>query len=112
MTYRTTTDLAERVLQELNVTAFTEAAGHTEVKIVQDRYSDRFAQLVDEDLADWEETDIPPGAMEGLTLLMADICAPAFGLPRDINREALGLRKLAEFSQVRHTGEAVEAVYY
>lgn len=112
MATRTTTDLAHRVLDELGVTGAGESYDADDVALVKARYADRFEQLEDDDIAYWPETVIPRGAMEGLTLVMADICAPAFGYPRDPNREALGMVKLREHTAIPYDGESVEAEYY
>lgn len=109
---RTKQDLAERVAQELKIVAAGETLSAADADLIKDIYSDRLEQLEDDDLAYWPEDEIPGGAMEGLVLVVADICAPAFGFQRDVGRYQFGLNKLAEHTTIQHDGESVEAEYF
>ena len=109
---RTKTELAARVAEELGVLAAGETLAAADAELIKARYVDRLEQLESDDLAYWPENAIPGGAMEGLTIVIADICAPSFGKQRDPNREQFGINKLAEHAALPHDGENVETEYF
>lgn len=109
---RTSDELAKRVLQELRVVDALETPDAADNQLVKERYQDVYEWLADEDLAFWPSAQIPGGAMEGLTILVADVCAAAFGKPMDETRRTRGIQRLTEFAQIRDDGEATEAEYF
>ena len=109
---RTQQDLATRVAEELGVIAAGETLSAADAELIKARYVDRLDQLKVDGLAYWHEDAIPAGAMEGMTIVMADICAPAFGFQREPGREQFGLDKLAEHTAIPHDNEVVEVEYF
>lgn len=112
MVTRTSDELAKRVLQNLRVLDALETPRAEDNALVKERYADVYEWLVDEDLAFWPENQIPGGAMDGLTRLVADVCAEAFDKPNDGSRRVVGIQRLTEFAQIRDDGEATEAEYF
>ena len=109
---RTKQQLAVRVADELKLLGEGITLSAADAQTIKERYDDKLEDLEDQDLAYWPADSIPGGAMDGLVLVIADICAPAFGGTRDVNREVLGMGKLREHAATAYDGEPTEQQYF
>jgi len=80
----TLTDMVTAVLQELRVLSANETASSSDDTLVKARYERWRSLAAKRFLVDWDATDdIPAGAEDAVTLIVAYVCAPAFGKPKD-----------------------------
>lgn len=80
----TLTDMAIAVLQELRVLHADETPSANDDTLVKARYERWRSLAAKRFLVDWDAADeIPIGAEDAVTLIVAYMCAPAFGKPKD-----------------------------
>jgi len=80
----TLTEMVTAVLQELRVLSANETASSSDDTLVKARYERWRSLAAKRFLVDWDATDeIPAGAEDAVTLIVAYHCAPAFGKPKD-----------------------------
>lgn len=73
-------DLYRKTLEELEVVAAGESANAEDTQVVADKYVGLFQMLLTMDLVGWGQTeDVPDYAVIPLTLMLAFVCAKAFG---------------------------------
>jgi len=95
MITRTTTELMTDVLiAKLTEVGATETPEAQDAKLVKDKYSDLYAELVDEGIAYWPEEEIPVVVFDRLSSFVANRVAPSFGRPFDEGLDRLNLQKL------------------
>jgi hypothetical protein len=94
----TLTEMAKAVLDELGVTAANETPSAPDADYVKTRY-ERWRKLAAQRfIVDWDAaTDIPDGAEDAVTLIIAYMCAPAFGVPKDREAYEMGRTLLFEY---------------
>lgn len=94
----TLTEMVIAVLQELRVLSAEEIPSAEDDATVKARY-ERWRSLMEKRfIVDWSSTDeIPAGAEDAVTLLVAYNCAPTFGLPKDPNMYLEGRTMLYEY---------------
>lgn len=90
---KTTQQLATRVLERLRVIAGGETPSNADAETVKSVYSGTFKELEDQDVAWWEEDEIPDQAFEALADVMAGRLAPDFGQARP-DLEQSGMERL------------------
>jgi hypothetical protein len=79
----TLTELNAAVLQELGVLASGESPVAGDAAIVQDKYANLHATLLNEGLVTWTASDDIPAAVEGaIVAMVAHLCAKPFGVPQ------------------------------
>lgn len=95
MQTRTTADLVKDVLiGKLSEVGATETPEAQDAKAVQDKYSDVYAELVDEGIAYWDDGEIPVVVFDRVSSIVANRVAPAFGRPYDEGYDRLMISKL------------------
>jgi hypothetical protein len=94
----TLTEMAKAVLDELGVVAANETPSAADADYVKTRY-ERWRKLAAQRfIVDWDAaTDIPDGAEDAVTLIIAYMCAPAFGVPKDREAYEMGRTLLFEY---------------
>lgn len=80
----TLTDMVTAVLQELRVLSANETQSSSDDTLVKARYERWRSLAAKRFLVDWDAgDDVPAGAEDAVTLIVAYMCAPAFGKPKD-----------------------------
>lgn len=121
----TENDLATQVMRELGVLPSGETPSDEEASDVLTRYYQRLVMLKDEDYANWDQGAsttaevIPAAAMPGLTMIVAYMCAPMFGVDKTTlvdsagtNWDDLGLIALRRYMRSKPTYEPTVAEYF
>lgn len=71
------------LINKLTEYSSTETPEAQDARDVKDKYSDIYAELVDDGIAYWPEEEIPVVVFDRVSSLVANRIAPAFGRPHD-----------------------------
>ena len=109
----TLTEMVSAVLQELRVLHASETPSSADDTYVKARY-ERWRKLVAKRfIVDWDSTDdIPAGAEDAVTLIVAYNCAPAFGKPKDRQSYEEGRTMLFEYRDNWHPTPPMVVEYF
>lgn len=110
----TTTELVREVLEELRVAGPSDPISAEDDAKVKAKYEQVRSRLERRFLVDWSSTEeIPNAATEGMTLLVADAVAPAFGKIKDANRVRDGMQILSDYRNTPlYPRPPMRATYY
>jgi hypothetical protein len=90
---KTTQQLATRVLERLRVIAGGDTPSNADAETVKNAYSGFFKELDAQDIAWWDEDEVPDEAFEALADFVAGRLAPDFGQARP-DLEQSGMARL------------------
>lgn len=123
---RSKADLAVATLQTLGVLDATESPSAEDTTLVEDRYDDLRAELIDKGQAYWPSTtrttaEIPAVVFSACTMILAGRCASAFGVQEPVVTDddgkqmpasAKGWRDLRRHLAKPASGQPTPATYY
>ena len=101
------------VLQELGAIHAEETPTAADAAFVTTRY-ERWRSLSEKRfIIDWDSTDdIPAGAEDAVTLIVAYHCAPAYGIPKDRQSYEDGRTMLFEYRDNWKPNQPMKMVYF
>lgn len=118
MTTRTQADLARAVMEDLSLLDAGESPSAADADYITRRYTEIFAEMIDDRLTYWAPDAIPLEAFNAVTGLMCVVCGNAFGKPQSPAGEPLNdaieaaKRRVRKFVVKPASGQPAEVGYF